>query len=264
MRLLAGLSPRRCWRGLALLLLGALITIVLPARSDAQRAAKASRSASAKPASRARKAAVRPKAPRAAKAKAARPSRSARGRTAARSRSSARVSTLRSRRAERLARRGRGRAAFAPVVPNVAKATVVTDSAALLRDSVVALARQQLGTAYILGAQKPGEAFDCSGLVRYVMGWLNIRLPRTANEQAYTGIEVGKQLDRFKPGDLLTFGDRRRITHIGVYVGDGKYVHASRPGVGVIESVLNPAARRFRGAVRIVADASDTTRTAMP
>ncbi|MCU0619356.1 MAG: C40 family peptidase [Gemmatimonadaceae bacterium] len=252
MRLLSGLSPRRCWRGLALLLAGALLSLsIVPASLDAQRTAK-------------------PKSPRAAAAVAARgkakatPRPARRAKASARARASARAASRRSQRAGRLARRSRNRTAYAPVIPKVAKATVVTDSAPILRDSVVALARQQLGTAYILGAQKPGEAFDCSGLVRYVMGWLNIRLPRTANEQAYTGIAVGKQLDRFKPGDLLTFGDRRRITHIGVYVGDGKYVHASRPGVGVVESVLNPAARRFRGAVRLVADANDTTGVSSP
>ena len=254
MRLLLGLSPRRCWRGLALLLVGACLSLAIaPAPLDAQRAAKPkSRRAAAAVAARGKaKAKVAPRGARRAKA-------------SPRTRAASRAAARRNQRAGRLARRSRNRTAFAPVIPSVAKATVVTDSAGMLRDSVVALARQQLGTAYILGAQKPGEAFDCSGLVRYVMGWLNIRLPRTANEQAYTGIAVGKQLDRFKPGDLLTFGDRRRITHIGVYVGDGKYVHASRPGVGVIESVLNPSARRFRGAVRLVADANDTTATASP
>jgi cell wall-associated NlpC family hydrolase len=91
------------------------------------------------------------------------------------------------------------------------------------------------------------------------MSWLNVRLPRTANEQAYAGINVGKELDRMKPGDLLTFGSGRRITHIAIYSGNGRYVHASRPGVGVVESLLNPRAARFKGAVRLVADADTVT-----
>lgn len=253
MRNLLFQSSRRCWRGLALLLVGALFWTTVPESADAQR--------------------VRPRRPAAAavrgkaKAKAAsRKLRPAAGRLRANRRSAVRSGRMVRR--ERGAVRGRrGRRASlvaAPLVPHVAKATVVSDSAPVLRDSIVSLARQQLGTAYILGAEKPGSAFDCSGLVRYVMSWINVRLPRTANEQARTGIDVGRQLDRMKPGDLLTFGKGRRITHIGVYVGDGKYVHASRPGVGVIESVLNPNARRFRGAVRVVADASDTTAVAMP
>lgn len=256
MRNLLCLLPRRCWRGLALLLVGALVWTTLPATADAQRA---------KP-RRATATATRGK----AKAKAgARTVRKPRAKAGASKRAGRRGSAIRAGRAGRRDRSARGRrgrrlAYAAPVIPNVAKATVVTDSAPVLRDSIVSLARQQLGTAYVLGAEKPGSAFDCSGLVKYVMSWINVRLPRTANEQAYTGINVGRQLDRMKPGDLLTFGKGRRITHIGVYVGDGKYVHASRPGVGVIESVLNPNARRFRGAVRVVADASDTTEIAQP
>jgi len=125
----------------------------------------------------------------------------------------------------------------------------------VLRDSIVSVARQPIGTPYIWGAETPGRAFDCSGLVKYVMSWLSVKLPRTANEQAYTGIRVGRNLDRMKPGDLLTFGTKRRITHIAIYSGNGKYVHASRPGVGVVESLLDTKATRFRGAVRLVADA---------
>jgi cell wall-associated NlpC family hydrolase len=171
-----------------------------------------------------------------------------------RARSSGRSSSRRSRRA-RVARH----VATGPLFPDVAKANFVSDSADVLRDSIVSVARQQIGTPYVWGADTPGRAFDCSGLVKYVMSWLNVRLPRTANEQAYTGIRVGRELDRMKPGDLLTFGTGRRITHIAIYSGNGKYVHASRPGVGVVESLLNPNAARFRGAIRLVADADTTT-----
>jgi cell wall-associated NlpC family hydrolase len=151
-----------------------------------------------------------------------------------------------------------------PIVPSVEQASFVSDSADALRDSIVSVARQQIGTAYVWGAETPGRAFDCSGLVKYVMSWLNVRLPRTANEQAYTGIRVGRNLDRLKPGDLITFGTGRRITHIGIYAGNSRYVHASRPGVGVVESLLNPSARRFRGAVRLVADADSLTEKSAP
>jgi cell wall-associated NlpC family hydrolase len=179
--------------------------------------------------------------------------------TRTRSRVSARASSARRTSASRRARNRRAARNLAPIIPNVAQASFVSDSADLLRDSIVSIARQQIGTPYVWGAETPGRAFDCSGLVKYVMSWLNVSLPRTANEQAYTGIRVGRDLDRMKPGDLLTFGTARRITHIGFYSGNGKYVHASRPGVGVVESVLNARASRFRGAVRLVADADTTT-----
>ena len=173
----------------------------------------------------------------------------------------ARAKVTRSRSTRLASRRASGRSSrrsrrvLGPLVPVVAQASFASDSAETLRDSIVSVARQQIGTPYIWGAETPGRAFDCSGLVKYVMSWLNVRLPRTANEQAYTGISVGKELDRMKPGDLLTFGTKRRITHIAIYSGNGKYVHASRPGVGVVESRLDTRASRFRGAVRLVADA---------
>lgn len=197
-----------------------------------------------------------------ARARAARPSRAAKAKASRRGKSSRRSASRRG-----SSRRGRRHVAardLGPIVPEVAQASFVSDSADRLRDSIVALARQQIGTPYIWGAETPGRAFDCSGLVKYVMSWLNISLPRTANEQAYTGINVGKNLDRMKPGDLLTFGTGRRITHIAIYSGNGRYVHASRPGVGVVESLLDPTARRFRGAVRLVADADTTTAKSAP
>jgi peptidoglycan DL-endopeptidase CwlO len=179
--------------------------------------------------------------------------------TATSSRSRSRATARRTASSRRSASSRRRRVSQAPIIPDVAQASFVSDSADVLRDSIVSLARQQIGTPYIWGAETPGRAFDCSGLVKYVMSWLNVSLPRTANEQAYTGIRVGRELDRMKPGDLLTFGTARRITHIAIYSGNGKYVHASRPGVGVVESLLNPRQARFRGAIRLVADADTTT-----
>ena len=167
--------------------------------------------------------------------------------------------------ASRRARRHQSQHTYSgPIVPDVAQASFVSDSADLLRDSIVSVARQQIGTPDVWGAETPGRAFDCSGLVKYVMSWLHVELPRTANEQAYSGIRIGRELDRMKPGDLLTFGTGRRITHIAIYSGNGKYVHASRPGVGVVESLLNTRAARFKGAIRLVADADTTTAKSAP
>ncbi len=166
------------------------------------------------------------------------------------------------------ARRTKGRRSYhvytGPIVPDVEQIAFVSDSADMLRDSIVSVARQQIGTPYVWGAENPGRAFDCSGLVKYVMSWLHVDLPRTANEQAYSGIKVGRDLDRMKPGDLLTFGTGRRITHIAIYAGNGKYVHASRPGVGVVESPLDTRAARFKGAIRLVADADTSTAKSAP
>lgn len=137
-------------------------------------------------------------------------------------------------------------------------------SAAALRDSIVALARAQVGTRYVLGGSTPGKGFDCSGLIRYIMAKLDIELPRTANRQARVGEPVPKRLEELRPGDLLTFGSPNRVSHIGIYVGDGKFVHASSVAGRVVERPFNPNLRGQKpwvGVRRLLAlsDADSTT-----
>jgi cell wall-associated NlpC family hydrolase len=121
------------------------------------------------------------------------------------------------------------------------------------RDSLVELTKQQVGLKYRLGAVKPGLAFDCSGLVKWVMAAFDVHLPRTAAEQARLGIEVPKDTAQLLPGDLLFFGKGKRVTHIGIYVGDGKYVHAANRRKGVIESdVAKLTSRWWKGARRVL------------
>jgi len=123
------------------------------------------------------------------------------------------------------------------------------------RDSLVQLARGQVGLRYRLGAVKPGIAFDCSGLVKWLLAALDFRLPRTAAQQAQLGIAVPKDTARLLPGDLLFFGRGRRVTHIGIYVGDGKYVHAANRRKGVIESDISHAGPTWwKGARRLLLD----------
>ncbi len=126
-------------------------------------------------------------------------------------------------------------------------------SAHSVRDSIVSLARRQLGTPYKLGAKAPGRAFDCSGLVQYVMEAFNIELPRTSREQAQIGEPLPRDLTALKPGDLLTFGKGKRISHVGIYVGDGKYVHAATRGREVKETKLTEQGSWWKGARRIIA-----------
>jgi cell wall-associated NlpC family hydrolase len=107
-----------------------------------------------------------------------------------------------------------------------------------VRDSLVDLARQQVGLRYKLGAKTPGKAFDCSGLVQWVLGKFEVVVPRTSREQVKQGIEVAKDSASLLPGDLLFFGKGTRVSHVGIYVGDGKYVQAANRREGVIESKL--------------------------
>jgi cell wall-associated NlpC family hydrolase len=143
---------------------------------------------------------------------------------------------------------------------------VFSASALNLRDSVVALVRAQLGKRYVYGGSTPEHGFDCSGLVRYVMGALHIALPRTAKEQARAGAIVPRDSTRLQPGDLVTFGVGKKISHIGIYVGDGHFVQASSAAGRVIESRLDrPIVRRvkpWRGARRVID--SDSTDVDLP
>ena len=139
-------------------------------------------------------------------------------------------------------------------------------SAQNLRDSIVAKARGQIGTSYRLGGTKPNFALDCSGLVKYVMGALDVMLPRTAQKQATVGREVPKDLAALKPGDLLTFGRGKRISHIGIYVGEGRMVHASTSQRRVIETRLSersPLIRQWKGVRRLVDGAGANMRDSL-
>ncbi len=123
-----------------------------------------------------------------------------------------------------------------------------------LRDSIVALSRAQLGVRYKSGAASPSNGFDCSGLVKYVMAQFGAELPRTSREQALVGKKIARDIASLKPGDLLTFGRGRRISHIGIYIGDGRFVHAPTPGSRVrVESLANTKASWWKGARRVFA-----------
>jgi cell wall-associated NlpC family hydrolase len=98
-----------------------------------------------------------------------------------------------------------------------------SNSAMSLRDSLVALARAQVGAPYVHGGESPSRGFDCSGLVRYIVAALHIMVPRTAARQAFAGIAVPKDTAAMLPGDLVTFGrGKGAVSHIGIYVGNGR------------------------------------------
>lgn len=127
------------------------------------------------------------------------------------------------------------------------------------RDSVARIARDQIGLRYRLGALQPGTAFDCSALVQWVAGLFGRTLPRTAAQQAQAGLEIARNISELLPGDLLLFGKGKRVDHVGIYVGDGKYVHAANRRKGVIESDLaNAGSSYWKSVRRIFLDADST------
>lgn len=87
-----------------------------------------------------------------------------------------------------------------------------------------------VGTPYRYGGNTPESGFDCSGLVAYVYrDMLDLKLPRTSRELAQA---QGPRIDPMKlaPADLVFFGSRGHVTHVGIYVGEGRFVHAPSTG----------------------------------
>ncbi|MHB1097150.1 MAG: C40 family peptidase [Gemmatimonadaceae bacterium] len=105
-------------------------------------------------------------------------------------------------------------------------------------DSVVQRAREQLGRRYRFAASSPDRGFDCSGLVKYVLKSVGVELPHNAARIAHEGERVDADTATMRPGDLLLFGRGRgtRISHIGIYVGDGRMIHASTSQRRVVET----------------------------
>jgi cell wall-associated NlpC family hydrolase len=154
------------------------------------------------------------------------------------------------------------------VVPSLSPPAPSAPAARLARiDSVIAVARSQLGRRYRRGGESPSIGFDCSGLVQYVMHAFDVTLPRTARDQARAGIELTRDTAALRPGDLLTFGTRKRVSHIGIYIGNGKFVHASTGAGRVVERPLLRASAKgikpWIGVRRLLTDADSTNGIAL-
>lgn len=105
--------------------------------------------------------------------------------------------------------------------------------------SVMQRALALLGTPYRWGGSEPDKGFDCSGLVGYVFrNALGIELPRVSREMAKTG-ELVTDKAKLAAGDLVFFGRRGRVDHVGIYVGEGQFVHAPSRGKDVQVSSLD-------------------------
>ncbi|MEM8923630.1 MAG: transglycosylase SLT domain-containing protein [Actinomycetota bacterium] len=97
-----------------------------------------------------------------------------------------------------------------------------------------------LGVPYLWGGTDPEKGFDCSGLVQDAYRRIGVEMPKWSRHQAKMGVEV-PSLDEAIPGDVVAFGDP--VSHVGLYVGDGKMLHAPRTGEVVkVEEINRPIA----------------------
>lgn len=126
-----------------------------------------------------------------------------------------------------------------------------------VRDSateMVLTAMNFLGVRYVRGGNTAEQGFDCSGFTRYVFeNSLGLVLPRRADEQAKKSGLLQVKKDELKPGDLVFFNTMRRaFSHVGIYVGEGKFIHAPRAGAEVRIEDMRASywAKRFNGARR--------------
>jgi cell wall-associated NlpC family hydrolase len=117
-----------------------------------------------------------------------------------------------------------------------------------------------LGVPYKRGGTSEEKGFDCSGFVRHMFEKsVGLVLPRRAEEQAKVTEEINRS--ELKPGDLVFFNTMKRtFSHVGIYIGDGKFIHAPRPGKSVRVDDMREAywQKRFNGARRVQSDKLQT------
>ncbi len=118
-------------------------------------------------------------------------------------------------------------------------------------DRMLKTAYTQIGTRYRAGGTSPVSGFDCSGFTTWVYSKLGINLPRSSREQIKEGKVIAKS--QLRKGDLVFFGNQKRITHVGIYLEDNKFIHSSSSGDTVkISSLDEPIwEKKYTGARRI-------------
>jgi cell wall-associated NlpC family hydrolase len=99
---------------------------------------------------------------------------------------------------------------------------------------VLETADRYVGVPYTWGGNTPDSGFDCSGFTRYVFARHGIQLPRTSREQSRAGQGVALDFGALVPGDILLFAEPdEAISHVAIYVGDGRIIHSSSALGGV-------------------------------
>ena len=127
-----------------------------------------------------------------------------------------------------------------------------------LRSDLIEYAKKFLGVRYVSGGKSPSKGFDCSGFTSYVFKHFGYSLPASSAGQAGKGDSI-KKADLI-PGDLVFFANPRvsskRVGHVGIYIGDNSFIHASSPGDDVkIDSMTSSYySRYYISSARIIQD----------
>lgn len=105
--------------------------------------------------------------------------------------------------------------------------------------AIADVAMGMVGTRYLFGGTDPLKGFDCSGLVYYAYGQAGYRVPRTSQELFRAARKIS--VNDADPGDLMFFQDQTKLSHVGIYLGDGLFVHAPASGQNVAVGSLESA-----------------------
>ena len=105
------------------------------------------------------------------------------------------------------------------------------------RQQMMKIAHQSIGTRYKWGGETPREGFDCSGLMQHTYKLSGIRIPRTAAQQRDASHRISRS--QLLPGDMIFFKTGRRSNHVGIYAGNGYFIHASSGSKRVKKEKLN-------------------------
>ncbi len=132
--------------------------------------------------------------------------------------------------AERLQREAVIERFFIVIPGDYAAARIQSSGQGDLRKELVTTARRFLGVPYLWGGEDRNNGFDCSGLTMVSYRLNGLDLPRNSRAQFQSGRNVAKK--NLQQGDLVFFATKGgvRVTHVGIYIGDGKFIHAPRPG----------------------------------
>ncbi len=129
-----------------------------------------------------------------------------------------------------------------------------------VRGDIVRTALAAMGEPYKWGGTSTDEGFDCSGLVWYAYGSHGVTVPRVSRDQALAGRAIPREIEALQAGDILTFSNRPGVvTHVGLYIGDARFIHATTSGgvrIGSLEAPTDGTDRwylsRWVGARRVM------------